>query len=481
MRLQPLLLSLIIPGVAYPVAATAQTVAAPNPAPLAGTYQGVIKPTPLVSLTLVFKIAGTNAVPTATLDVPEQSLKAFPVQKTTVTGDTVTLSLTNIGASFSGKRSVDGRTITGTFRQNGLDIPLTLTRTEKVVALSRPQTPKPPFPYRTVEVSYPNRGASGVTLAGTLTVPKGVGRFPVALFITGSGAQDRDETIFGHKLFAVIADALARRGVASLRVDDRGIGKSVGDFAGATTDDFAGDVRAGVTFLRERTEVDPSRIGLIGHSEGGIIAPMVAAGDPDIAFIVLLAGTGVPGDAVITAQQKAIVSKISGGSEAAIAQNQRVSRPGIAAIKSAKNAADAREKVKVIIQHEADAAPEAQRVILTRQLETAFLPWCTPWFIRFLSLDPAVALKQTKCPVLALNGANDLQVIASQNLPAIRAALEKGGNTSVTVRELLGLNHLFQTAPTGLPTEYGTITETIAPEALKIIGDWIVTQSKPAP
>jgi len=472
---------LVVASCFTPATTFAQTAPVPASAKTAligGVYSGTLRPSPVVSLTLTFRIGGTAAKPTATLEVPEQTTQKIAVATTTIVGDTVTFALPNIGATFTGKRSAGGATITGTFTQSGQEFPLTLTRTEKPPALMRPQTPKPPFPYKTVEVSYPNPKAKGVTLAGTLTVPEGGTSFPVVLLITGSGAQDRDETIAAHKPFAVIADYLARRKIASLRVDDRGVGKSVGNLADATTDDFAEDVRAGVAFLRGRPEVDAKRIGLIGHSEGGVIAPMVAASDPDIAFIVLLAGTGVPGDAVMKEQQKAIISAMGLGADA-VAANRKISEAGMTAIKNARDAADARVQVDKAIAEQTKALPEAAREKATKQLKTAFYPWCSAWFIRFASLDPRTYLSQVHCPVLALNGSKDTQVVATQNLPEIEAALKNGGNRFVTVRELPKLNHLFQTATTGSPSEYAVITQTVAPEVLQIIGDWIVQQTKP--
>ena len=453
---------------------------APAPVALRGMYQGVLKPTPAISLTLTFTVTGTPDKPGATLDVVEQGVKGFPVTTTTFSGNTVTFALDKIGATFVGKRTPDGKTIAGTFTQGGNPFPLTLTQTDKPLVLDRPQTPKPPFPYRTVEVLYPNPEAPGVILAGTLTLPPGEKPFAVALFITGSGAQDRDETVFAHKPFAVMADDLARRGIASLRVDDRGVGGSKGDFAGATTTDFAGDVRAGIAFLKTRREIDGKRIGLIGHSEGGVIAPMVAASDAGVAFIVLLAGTGVPGDQVMLAQQKAIVAAMGDGADT-LAQNQKYSKGAITAIKSAKDAADAREKVKVFLAGEVQAFPKARRPAALRQLEASFLPWCTPWFLQFVSLDPQTALASVQCPVLAINGSLDLQVLPKQNLPAIAAALKKAGNTDVAVRELPGLNHLLQTATAGSPAEYSVITQTVAPEALALIGDWIAAHTAARP
>jgi pimeloyl-ACP methyl ester carboxylesterase len=446
-------------------------------ATLAGTYQGKLVISPAASLTIVFRLAGSANTPTATMDVIEQGAKGLPVKETVISGDRVVFRIPDFGITFSGKRSADGKTITGTFAQGGGSLPLTLIRmTGKIVAPARPQTPKPPFPYRTEEVSFSNPKASGVTLAGTLSLPQGVGPFPVALFITGSGPQDRDSTIMEHKPFAVIADYLTRRGIACLRVDDRGVGKSTGNAANATSADFAEDTRAGMEFLKGRKEIDSKQIGLIGHSEGGLIGPMVAANNPDVAFLVILAGPGVPGREIILEQQKALV-KSMGGPETAIATNQRFSKAVITILDTEKDIKAAQAKVKTYLAKEAEAVPAAQREAVIKRLEAAYLPWCQPWFVYFLTMDPAPVLQSVPCPVLALNGSLDLQVLPKQNLAPLEAALKKGSK-DVTALEIPELNHLFQHAKTGSTMEYATITETFAPEALTIIGDWIATRIK---
>ncbi len=454
------------------------TIPAAKPAALAGIYQGAIKPTPLLSLTLVFRVTGADTALTATLAVLEQGRRVLPVTKTTVNGESVTFALDLLGATFSGKRSADGNTIVGTFTQHGQSFPLTLTRTEKPMVLARPQTPKPPFPYQTEEVSYTNTKAKapGVVLGGTLALPKGAGPFPVVLFITGSGQQDRDEMILGHRPFAVIADYLARRGIASLRVDDRGIGKSGGDFAASTTADFADDTRAGVAFLKTREKIDARRIGLIGHSEGGLIAPMVAVTNPEVAFLVLLAGTGVSGADVILGQQKAI-ARTMGASDAGMAENERLTRSAFAIVRGGGDEAATREKLKAMIAREVAALPEDQRGAMSTRLEGAYSLFASPWFRYFLAFDPATVLQSVTCPVLALNGSKDLQVLPADNLPPIRASLKKAGDKDVTIREMPGLNHLFQHATTGSPAEYAQITETFSPEVLTIIGDWITAHT----
>jgi pimeloyl-ACP methyl ester carboxylesterase len=326
----------------------------------------------------------------------------------------------------------------------------------------RRQTPRPPFPYREEQVAFD--GAPGVRLAGALTLPGGAAPFPAVVMITGSGPQDRDETLFDHKPFAVIADALTRKGVAVLRYDDRGVGQSVGPTAGATSEDFAGDVRAAVAFLRGREDIDPDRIGLIGHSEGASIAPMVAVADPRIAFIVLMAAPGVPGPEAMAAQRQAI-AKVRGADPETIAGNEALMRRFDAAMAQAPDLASAQAQAAKI----AEEAPSPQ----ARAQLRAF---ASPWYRWFMRHDPAPVLRQVKAPVLALDGANDLQVPPDPNLIAVRAALS--GNPKAEVVELPGLNHLFQTSATGDPQDYARIEETLAPVALDRIVQWVATHAK---
>ena len=475
---------LILP--ALPAHAETSALEAPKPSPAkdtlsSGNYQGELHVTPVITLTLIFTVkANLTGEPTVTLSVPEQGAKNVPVGKTTVTGDDVTIAMDNISATFTGKRSADGTKIVGTFTQLGKAFPLTLEKTEKPLELMRPQTPKPPFPYRSEEVSYANPNAKEVTLAGTLLFPEGKGPFPVVLFITGSGPQNRDEEILGHKSFLVIADYLARRGIASLRVDDRGTGKSTGNFAQSTGKDFATDTQAGVAYLRTRTEIDKKQIGLIGHSEGGIIAPMVAAEDKGIAFIVLLAGTGVPGDAVLLEQQGAI-AKAQGVGEPQLTEYHRIMAHLYTAAREAGETDKVQPAVQKAVDEELAKIPEATREAAKAQLSPVPQQIASPWFNYFLRFDPATVLQSVQCPVLALNGSKDLQVLPKQNLPAIEKALKAGGNKDVTIHELPELNHLFQHATTGSPVEYVKITETFAPEALTILGDWIMAHTTKAP
>lgn len=400
-----------------------------------------------------------------TLDSPDQLAYGVPLRPFTRQGQTVRFTLPANGATYEGTLAADGKTIAGTWTGAGYKGPLTFTsRPVQAAGPARPQTPKPPFPYRTEEVTVDS--APGVKLAGTLTLPQGKGPFPAVVMITGSGAQDRDETILGHKPFAVIADRLTRDGIAVLRMDDRGFAKSTGNFATATDDDFAADTAADVAFLRARPDIDPGRIGLIGHSEGGLVAPKVAAKDPKIAFIVLMAGPGVPLSDVLRAQRAKLLPAMGLGPEQ-MKKSQALFDHALAAMKGAKDEADARARVLQVAKAEgADIVrTDAQREALAAQLSSG-------WMRDLLDYDPRPTLAKVKCPILALNGSNDRQVPPEQNLPAIRAATR--GNPDVTLTELPGLNHLFQTAKTGAVGEYADIEETVAPAALDAMSGWIV-------
>jgi uncharacterized protein len=280
------------------------------------------------------------------------------------------------------------------------------------------------------------------------------------VLITGSGPQNRDEELMGHKPFLVLADHLTRQGIAVLRYDDRGVGKSTGSFASATSEDFAGDAWAAWQKLSTRPDIDPKRIGLLGHSEGGLIAPMLAAAHPEIAFVVMLAGPGVTGEQIMLAQSAAIM-KASGAPQAAIDANVSIQKQVFAILREETSTARIVERLGAIPvgTKEASAA-------LVKQSSS-------PWLRFFAFYDPAPALAKVRCPVLALGGALDLQVLPDQNLPAIESTLKQGGNTDVTVVRMPGLNHLFQSAKTGLPAEYAQIEETMAPAALETITTWI--------
>ncbi|MFT3880618.1 MAG: alpha/beta hydrolase [Gemmatales bacterium] len=330
---------------------------------------------------------------TATGDSIDQGTKDLPIESATLVGDTLTLKMPDMHAVYTGKLQPDGNTIKGVLDKGG-KMPLDLTRQDKPVVLTRPQDPKKPYPYSEEEVTFPSK-TNGVTLAGTFTKPVGPGPFTAAILITGSGPQDRDESVMGHKPFLVLADHLTRQGIAVLRYDDRGIGKSTGNYEAATTRDFANDTTGAVAYLKSRKDV--GKIGLIGHSEGGIIAPMVAVECSDVAFIVLLAGSGTPGDVIVITQGELIV-RAMGGSEQAIASQKAMQRKLFAVAKE-----EDAGKRKTAIEELEKGLPEAVKTNLRTQISMV----TSPWYRFFLDYDPRPTISKVKCPVLALNGDKD--------------------------------------------------------------------------
>ncbi|RAJ14470.1 alpha/beta hydrolase family protein [Olleya aquimaris] len=341
----------------------------------------------------------------------------------------------------------------------------------------RPQTPKAPFKYNIEEVTYTNKDADSVVLSGTLTLPKKVKNPAVAILINGSGAHDRDCNIAGHKPFWVIADYLTNNGIAVLRFDERGVGKSTGDIRNATTYDLASDVEAGIKYLKTRTDIDQSKIGLIGHSEGGIIAPMVASKNNDIAFIVMLAGPGVRGDQLLETQNKKILKSI-GLTEEALNIQLELNSNFYRIILEEKNDS-IRTKIETFINKYQEKNKDNKTVafILNPVAKKQMIDtYSIPWLIEFIRLDPKPFLEKTTCPVLALNGTKDFQVLHDVNLPAIEAHLKTAKNKDVTIKKIEDLNHLFQTAKTGSTSEYTTLEETFSNNVLKLISDWINTR-----
>jgi len=433
-----------------------------KPSDIDGAWMGTLD-TGSIKLRVVFHILNTADGLTATLDSPDQGMKGMSTSAVTRTGSSLKIEADKIGGVFEGKIAADLSSIDGKWTQGGGTMPLVLKRLKDAAELEqrRPQTPVKPYPYREEDVSYENK-EQNVTLAATLTIPQGKGPFPGVVLITGSGPQDRDETLLGHKPFLILSDYLTRHGIAVLRADDRGVGKSTGVFSKATTADFSTDAEAGVAYLKTRAEVDPHKIGLIGHSEGGVIAPMVAARNKDVAFIVMMAGTGVPGDQVIVAQLKAI--DIASGKSEQDAEKEAGKQQEI--VKLIETEKDDTLLQKELREKMAGDVPEAQIGMEISQLTST-------WFRYFLTYDPAPALRKVTCPVLAINGSLDKQVLPDQNLPPIRKALEEAGNKHFEIDELPGLNHLFQTAKTGSPAEYAQIEETMSPVALDKMAVWI--------
>jgi fermentation-respiration switch protein FrsA (DUF1100 family) len=426
-------------------------------------------------LKIVFHISKTGDTYSSVMDSPDQGVKGIPVTTTLVAGTQLILRIDRAGIEYTGTMAPD-QTIAGVFRQAGQDFTLNLTRDAAATTdKSRPQEPDMPYPYYTEEVVFTNPKAGGIELAGTLSLPKQKGKFPVVILISGSGPQNRNEALLGHQPFLVLADHLTRNGIGVLRFDDRGTAASQGDFSSATTLDFATDVEAALAYLQTRKEVDKKQIGLIGHSEGGMIAPIVASRNKTIAFIVLLAGTGIPGDELLLLQQE-LIGRANGISEDELREAKRINGALYELVKTQQDPELLNSKLTAYLSEELAKVPDSIRE--PGMMEQAMAQLSSPWMLTFLRLDPTVALQQVDCPVLAMNGSKDLQVPADVNLAAIESALKTGGNPDVTIVRLDGLNHLFQECSTGSPKEYGEIEQTFAPRALTTVSEWIVQQTK---
>jgi hypothetical protein len=403
----------------------------------------------------------------AWMDSPDQMANGLDVNSIQRDGASVRFAMTALNASFAGALATDRQNIAGQWTQGGTATPLTLTRRApgfQPAALLRPQTPVKPYPYREEEVAFDD--AAHVRLAGTLTLPRGEGPFPAVVLVAGWGAHPRPEPGMGDQKFLVLADHLTRNGIAVLRYDKRGTGSSTGDFASATTMDFADDAQSGVAYLKSRKDIDLGHIGLIGHSEGGWIAPIVAVRDPQVAFIVMMAGPGVKG-ADLQIEQSRLVYKAMGLSDAQLEKVAALSRNAAVIIRAEKDPAVAAAKLRAAMAANAKALglPDNVADVQLSQMDS-------DWMRFALNYDPAPTLREVRCPVLAIDGSLDRQVPAEQNLPAIRAAL--AGNPDAEVDELPGLNHAFQTAKTGAMGEYGEIEETIAPLALDTVTTWVL-------
>lgn len=398
----------------------------------------------------------------ASLKSIDQGGAELPVAGVSETDRSVTVSVRGGTTGFTGTLTADAQKLDGTFTQGANRWPLTFERATGPLVISHAQDPKPPFPYREEDVTVSSTG--GVRLAGTLTRPQGDGPFAAVVLIGGSGPNDRNEDIVGHKVFLLLADTLTRRGLAVLRMDKRGIAKSTGSFPTATTRDFANDVEADIDYLSTRPDIDAQRIGLIGHSEGGMIAPMVAAERAGVAFIVMLAGPGLRGDDVLASQNRDLAAA-AGAPPETLATMVKNLHAVYAIVESTPDVAQMTADVQAAVA--AGTLPQTDYSRLLAALSA-------PWMRAFLSFDTPAYLRKVKCPVLALIGSKDLQVSARENIPAIQAAL--AGNADVQVKEMAGLNHLFQTAKTGLPSEYAPIDETMSPPVLMLVGDWVVAR-----
>ena len=429
-------------------------------------------------LRLALKIKKSGDSYTAKLDSLDQGANDLPINSLVLNGNKLSFSATNLGINYEGTLNAAADEITGIFKQSTITAPLVFKRIAAVPKLNRPQEPKEPYPYTQEEVSYRNQ-KDNIKIAGTLTVPRGSGPYPVVLLITGSGSQDRNETIAGHHPFHVLADYLTRNGIAVLRVDDRGVGGTDIGSLSATSENFAEDVLAGVNFLKQRKEIDPKMIGLIGHSEGGMIAPMVAARSNDVSFIVLLAGPGQRGEDIIYSQTEMIL-KAQGTHVDTARHTLALAKRINSIVKTETDEKRIEQRIDEEIAAYDRTLPDLQKQLFAPAAGSAkaLMPmYKTAWYRYFVMFDPQPVLKNVKVPVLALNGELDLQVPAKENLELIGAGLKAGGNEDVTLKSFPKLNHLFQTAQTGLPSEYGQIDETMSPEVLKTISDWILRRT----
>lgn len=440
---------------------------------ITGKWNGLLK-IPGMELRIAFNVTLTGDVYSATMDSPDQGAFGIPMTTAEYMDKSLKITHTAAGIVYIGSLGSD-KTITGTFTQAGQVFPMNLTRASIEKAdLIRPQDPVPPYPYYSEDIVVRNI-ADSLDLAGTLTLPAKEGKYPVVILISGSGPQNRNEELLGHKPFLVLSDYLTRNGIAVLRFDDRGTGQSTGVFNTATSADFANDVKSLIKYLKLRPEIDQQKIGLIGHSEGGIIAPMVASSTPDVNFIVLMAGTGVRGDELLLMQQEAI-GRASGTSEEELKLMTSVNRKAFDIILQTTDDKVLKSQLTEYLMSESSKFSESQRPKGMSDkdfVDMIITQTTTPWMLYFIKHDPAPVLEQVKCPVLAINGSLDLQVPAKINLEKIGASLAKAGNQNVTIKELNGLNHLFQECTTGAPSEYSGIEQTISPNALEAILTWI--------
>jgi uncharacterized protein len=441
-----------------------------------GVWKGKIA---AFNLTVVMNISEKDGKLSATMDSPDQGVKGIACDQVSVSGNSITVSISAAGANYIGELSEDKKTITGKFNQGGGSFDLVLGKDAIPEAKPNPQTPQPPFTYHSEDVEYDNTDKT-VHLAGTLTYPKSGGRFPVAILISGSGQQDRDETIMGHKPFAVIADRLTKLGFAVLRVDDRGTGKSTGEVDKASSADFANDVITSINYLKGRKEIDAKRIGLIGHSEGGLIAPIVASKTNDISFMILLAGPGIKGADLLAEQGEQLILQ-SGVSKEAVQNYLPLYKKFIQlSAEGHDSSALARKGRLAFATWKQNSNPDHVKALgftdeesIEAILENLISGFSAPWMQFFLASDASVLLEKTSAKVLALNGEKDVQVLATSNTEGIKKALQKSKSPLYEVKILPGLNHLFQKCILCTVNEYGMLDETFSESALDEMSKWL--------
>jgi pimeloyl-ACP methyl ester carboxylesterase len=440
---------------------------------ISGVWHGIATNPENKEITFVFLFEKNDEAFNTTMAVPTFEVSDIKPKATTFENGILSIDGSNVGIKYEGKLNETTKQFEGAYTEGGTKLILNLTKgNPKIAALKRPQMPGKPYPYFEEEVVFENTKAN-IVLAGTFTRPSQKGKYPVVILISGSGRHDRDGSIPTHKPFLVLSDYLTRKGIAVLRFDDRGFGESTGDYSKATTADFAQDVLSAVLYLKSRKDIDAKHIGLIGHSEGGIIAPFAANQTKDISFIVTLAATGIPGSEVSVMQSKSL-RPFPVPDEEAFEDNVRQS------IKIASSSKEISEKRKDLLAHNNTyLTPILKSIGATDENITKFIQNETesvlkPWNIYFLNYNPADEFEQLSIPVLSLNGSMDKQVNPTINQNAIRKALIKGGNKNYKIVELENLNHLFQQCKTGNIDEYKEIEQTMSPIALNEISDWIL-------
>ncbi len=443
---------------------------------ITGTWSGNLEVQPGRKIVFIFDISQNGDKLETVLSIPSQGVKDLASKATSFEAGELLIDASNLGFQYTGKWNATSGTLEGTFQEGVNAVPLQLTKeTMEEVKLHRPQEPTRPYPYYEEEVTFINP-KDGIVLAGTLTLPPpSDSKPPVVVLLSGSGPQDRDESFAGHKPFLVLADYLTRSGIGVLRYDDRGFGKSTGDFAAGTTVDFATDAQSAISYLKSRTDIETSIIGLIGHSEGAIIAPMVSNMSEDVAFIVMLAGTGLPGKAVSLVQAVDLRNF-------PVADEKRYEayvKEAIEIASSEKETALVRKELKAFYQQSETLAslipPNTDRETF---IENLVATRTTPWIRYFYNYNPADEIRKIKVPALALYGSKDLQVPPSYHLQPIKEALAASKSKKHEVVLLEGLNHLFQESSTGHISEYPQIEQTFAPSAMELIGTWILNQTK---
>lgn len=430
-----------------------------KPEGITGIWLGKIKATEQLELRVAFEIQRVDSVNlTAFMSIIEQKVFNVPMDKVSINGDSIRILFKAGNLEYQGIFNQEKQVIDGQFNQSGKNFPLTLSQVSELPkTVVRPQTPQRPFPYVEEEVIFTNRSA-GVNLAGTITRLESDQPRPAVILIAGSGKNDRNGSKMGH--FLLLSDYLTRQGYIVLRSDKRGVGKSTGDYVAATTEDFASDIHAAVDFLKTRPEVDAKHIGLIGHSEGALIAPMVASSRKDISFIILMGGAGLRGDELLLLQTRKLAGANGANPEAI---EEQVKQFG---------------SYYSIIQEKTDDQTKISRIreVNPEVTDATVKMLLKPWIAYFTACDPTVYLKKVKCPVLAITGSKDLQCPPEENLKGIEAALKSGRNKHYTLKTMPGLNHMLQTAQSGSPLEYEKIEEIIAPAVLQNVSDWIGKQ-----